>query len=109
MKSADTVPLNEECIEDIASNLGEDILKHFLSCVLPEYKIRPQLQPGGWSMLVFPEVFFCVFAPLPFQSIKLESVPNIIGANLTLPLCCTLEEMMKKNLCICIIYFFKSC
>lgn len=41
MKSADTVPLNEECIEDIASNLGEDILKHFLSCVLPEYKIMP--------------------------------------------------------------------
>lgn len=52
MNSADTVPLNEEGIEDIASNLGEDILKHFLPCVLPEYKIRPQLQPGGWLILV---------------------------------------------------------
>lgn len=68
MNSADTVPLNEEGIEDIASNLGEDILKHFLPCVLPEYKIRPQLQPGGWLILVFPEVFFCISFPLsPFN------------------------------------------
>uniref|UniRef100_A0A8C0EY48 Uncharacterized protein n=1 Tax=Bubo bubo TaxID=30461 RepID=A0A8C0EY48_BUBBB len=47
VNGADAVPLMEECIEEIASNLGEEMAKHLLPCIYSEYKIYTKTQPGG--------------------------------------------------------------
>lgn len=47
MNCADAVPLKKECIENIASNLGEDMSKHLLPCIYSECKIYAETQPGG--------------------------------------------------------------
>uniref|UniRef100_A0A8C3KFR3 Uncharacterized protein n=1 Tax=Calidris pygmaea TaxID=425635 RepID=A0A8C3KFR3_9CHAR len=44
---ADAVPLKEECIENIASSLGEEIVKHLLPCVCSGCKIHKTPQPGA--------------------------------------------------------------
>lgn len=66
VKQEDAVPLEEACIEDIVSNLSEEISERLLPSVFCAQKTYPDLQLGGRWLHCASRGVACVF--LPFLS-----------------------------------------